>query len=242
MKENQVSALVSKYDINGDGKISYDEFLHFLTSRTAISEDDDENDDDYNVNNYVNNNNKLQQQGQKGGYRDDIDMSSENDYNNYTESSYSESQEMEGDTYSIPSDSNINNYKGGGGNKPVITSKQPLRNNYIVQQHHPNRNNNNDQDSVISSKLSEINISNPKEFEYRTKIFLDNLKAYLLKQVAQLRMSSKLPQASLALKASEYHESVARAMIMKAFQPYTGQGEGKTREYVQGVEPADFAK
>ncbi|RYG64497.1 EF-hand domain-containing protein, partial [archaeon] len=42
VKRGQVEELVSRYDVNGDGKISYEEFLAFLTSRTAISQDDED--------------------------------------------------------------------------------------------------------------------------------------------------------------------------------------------------------
>lgn len=40
VRESQIAELVSKYDMNGDGKISFEEFLHFLTSRTAIQAED----------------------------------------------------------------------------------------------------------------------------------------------------------------------------------------------------------
>lgn len=40
VQESQVQQLVSNYDLNGDGKISYEEFLHFLSTRSAIDPND----------------------------------------------------------------------------------------------------------------------------------------------------------------------------------------------------------
>eukprot|EP01042_Synura_sphagnicola_P010772 gene10772-13801_t len=42
VQESQVQELVSCYDLNGDGKISYEEFLQFLQTRSAIDPYDGE--------------------------------------------------------------------------------------------------------------------------------------------------------------------------------------------------------
>jgi hypothetical protein len=78
--------------------------------------------------------------------------------------------------------------------------------------------------SVASSRLSDLNIDNPKDFEYRVKIFLDSLKTHLVKQATQLRMSGGVDDSLARMKASEFHESTARMMVTKAFQKYTGGG------------------
>ena len=78
--------------------------------------------------------------------------------------------------------------------------------------------------SVASSRLSDLNVDNPKDFEYRVKIFLDSLKTHLVKQATQLRMSGGVDDSLVRMKASEFHESTARMMVTKAFQKYTGGG------------------
>ncbi|KAJ1418197.1 WD40-repeat-containing domain protein [Ochromonadaceae sp. CCMP2298] len=84
--------------------------------------------------------------------------------------------------------------------------------------------------------------TNPRELEARSKVFLCSLKAHLLKQASALRMQGKLQRSTALLQASEMGESVARELLSKAFQPYTGAGEGKTREKTCGVEIPDFAR
>lgn len=83
---------------------------------------------------------------------------------------------------------------------------------------------------------------NPRELEARSKVFLCNLKAHLVKKATALRMQGKLDRSTALLQASEMGESVARELLSKAFQPYTGVGEGKTREKSCGVEIPDFAR
>lgn len=95
---------------------------------------------------------------------------------------------------------------------------------------------------TASDAPSTLNPNNVRDLEYRAKIFLDNIRAYLVKQAAAMRMAGKLQRSTSMMPAAEMHESVARDLMVKAFQPYTGQGDGKARAQMSGVELPEFAK
>jgi hypothetical protein len=56
-----------------------------------------------------------------------------------------------------------------------------------------------------------------------------------------MRLSGKV-KVSATMKGSELQESVARDLLAKSFQPYTGQGSGRVREKYVGVEGNDFGR
>lgn len=213
VKESQVKKLVEKYDINGDGKISYDEFLQLLTSRGAIDEYDDISIPDAvssrnsdrssrnDVNFDSNKANKYKNQPKLNDYLrtkkyDDVTDDDGNDGDNVDDDYFDSNQQV--DIESI---------------RPQLSRSKAKA---MV-----------DKDADImsiasSSRLSDLNIDNPKDIEYRVKIFLDSLKTHLMKQAIQLRMSGGVDDSLARMKASEFHESTARMMVTKAFQKYTG--------------------
>lgn len=213
VKESQVKKLVEKYDINGDGKISYDEFLQLLTSRGAIDEYDDISIPDAvssrnsdrssrnDVNFDSNKANKFKNQPKLNNYLrtkkyDDVTDDDGNDGDNVDDDYFDSNQQV--DIESI---------------RPQLSRSKAKA---MV-----------DKDADImsiasSSRLSDLNIDNPKDIEYRVKIFLDSLKTHLMKQAIQLRMSGGVDDSLARMKASEFHESTARMMVTKAFQKYTG--------------------
>lgn len=213
VKESQVKKLVEKYDINGDGKISYDEFLQLLTSRGAIDEYDDISIPDAvssrnsdrssrnDVNFDSNKANKFKNQPKLNNYLrtkkyDDVTDDDGNDGDNVDDDYFDSNQQV--DIESI---------------RPQLSRSKAKA---MV-----------DKDADImsiasSSRLSDLNIDNPKDIEYRVKIFLDSLKTHLMKQAIQLRMSGGVDDSLARMKASEFHESTARIMVTKAFQKYTG--------------------
>lgn len=210
VKESQVRKLVEKYDINGDGKISYDEFLQLLTSRGAINEYDDISIPDatssrnsdrssrIDVNFDSSKANKYKNQPNLNNYLsnkkyDDATDDGNGDDGDYIDADYFESNQQV----------DIEN-----------TRPQLSRPKAMVDK---------DADmSIASSRLSDLNVDNPKDIEYRVKIFLDSLKTHLMKQATQLRMSGGVDDSLARMKASEFHESTARLMVAKAFQKYTG--------------------
>ena len=74
--------------------------------------------------------------------------------------------------------------------------------------------------------------------------YLHSLKAQLLKQAVQMRQAGKAGKLGerLTLSSSSLLESIARSLVSKAFQQYTGAGDGRQRRQVSGVELGDFAR
>jgi len=203
VRESQVKKLVEKYDINGDGKISYDEFLHLLTSRGAIDEYDDISVPDTGSRN------------SDRSSRFDINFDSKEKKNQPDLNNYLRNKKYDNSNDGDDGD-NIDDDFFESNQQPGVESSRP-------QLSRPKAVVDNDADmSVASSRLSYLNVNNPKDIEYRVKIFLDSLKTHLVKQATQLRMSGGVGDSLARMKASEFHESTARMMVAKAFQKYTG--------------------
>lgn len=212
VKESQVKKLVEKYDINGDGKISYDEFLQLLTSRGAIDEYDDISIPDA----------SSSRNSDRSSHIDaNFDRSKANKYKNQPNlNNYLRNKD-----YDVATDDDGND--GDNVDDDFFESNQQVDVEDIRPQlPRPKAKavvaKDADMISVASSRLSDLNVDNPKDFEYRVKIFLDSLKTHLVKQATQLRMSGGVDDSLARMKASELHESTARMMVTKAFQKYTG--------------------
>ena len=214
VKESQVKKLVEKYDINGDGKISYDEFLQLLTSRGAIDEYDDISITDA----------SSSRNSDRSSHMDaNLDRSKAIKYKNQPNlNNYLRNKD-----YDVATDDDGND--GNNVDDDFFESNQQVDVEDIRPQlPRPKAKamvaKDADMISVASSRLSDLNVDNPKDFEYRVKIFLDSLKTHLVKQATQLRMSGGVDDSLARMKASEFHESTARMMVTKAFQKYTGGG------------------
>jgi hypothetical protein len=262
VKESQVQKLVSKYDLNGDGKISYDEFLTLLTNRTAMLDDDDMSDNmsrpsSAGYGSYRNSGTDHRRSGDDSGgggrggkgpaggerreggypsanypsypsnYPDDASELMSNDYDaseqGYGSYNYEDS-DAGGRGGGYGRRAGVAGAAGAGRGPPSVASSSAAST------------------PTQSDAPSELNPNNPRDVEYRAKIFLENIKAYLIKQAASMRLAGKLQRTTAMMNASEMHESVARDLMIKAFQPYTGQGDGKSREQFCGVELPEFAK
>ena len=298
VKESQVQQLVQKYDKNGDGKISYDEFLYFLTTRSAITEGDDERSDAYSRPSSAGGYNpvgggKLLRQAEAQRPRrvapaaayydhdddlermtDDFDAS-EIDYpvyddvkprgkvaqvgrgrgavlqNNYMNEDNNSNISQSNNKTNSKNIHNNNNNSSSQRHKAPINPYQDIGNSPRSEQptHDGDLDYSHEYDDVqsrastpYSEAPSALNPHNPRDIEYRVKIFMENLKTYLTKQAAAMRMNGQLSRQTAMMPAAEMRESVARGLLVKAFQPYTGQGEGKSRESFSGVELPEFAK
>lgn len=91
---------------------------------------------------------------------------------------------------------------------------------------------------------SALDLTNPKELEARVQTFLHSLKAQFIKQAAQMRQAGKAGKLGdrLSLSSSVLLEGLARGLVTKAFQQYTGANDGRQRREAAGVELADFSR
>jgi hypothetical protein len=222
VKESQVQELVSQYDANGDGKISYEEFLSFLQNRSAVDQYDEEggeepasaSSDYYGSDNYYGSGNgrgsserggrQLQQQDypprrrQGGGEREER-------RGNQRESRYYEEDDRYtasdyGDQYSdVPSSGISHEY---------VIKQSTLRQQAAAQQQNKQRSQQQQQQqqrpgssssAAASEVRSDLNLNNPKELEYRAKIFISSLKSYLSKKAHDMRLTGSFFSLSLSL-------------------------------------------
>eukprot|EP01038_Epipyxis_sp_PR26KG_P015669 gene15669-21194_t len=224
VKREKIAELISQYDINKDGKISYEELLQFLTLRNAIQPDSD-----YNVNA------KSSARGRNRGYvkEKSNNNNGSNLYDNYSEQSINESDYSYKDSQSYVNSDLLQDY---------YPAKNPMKQSNV-------RSFNEDQpdDTLSEYQSSEvpsnIDITNPKELEYRAKIFLQNLKAFLIKKANDMRLAGKL-KYPMTMRIAELHEKVARDIILKAFQNHMSTIEVSNRrsETIQGLVINDFAR
>lgn len=214
VKESQVKKLVEKYDINGDGKISYDEFLQLLTSRGAIDEYDDISITDASSSRNSDRSSHMDanlDRGKASKYKNQPNLNNylrNRDYDVATDDDGNDGNNVDDDFFESNQQVDVEDIR------PQVP--RPKAKAMVAKDA--------DMISVASSRLSDLNVDNPKDFEYRVKIFLDSLKTHLVKQATQLRMSGGVDDSLARMKASEFHESTARMMVTKAFQKYTGGG------------------
>jgi len=214
VKESQVKKLVEKYDINGDGKISYDEFLQLLTSRGAIDEYDDISITDASSSRNSDRSSHMDanlDRGKASKYKNQPNLNNylrNKDYDVATDADGNDGNNVDDDFFERNQQVDVEDIR------PQVP--RPKAKAMVAKDA--------DMISVASSRLSDLNVDNPKDFEYRVKIFLDSLKTHLVKQATQLRMSGGVDDSLARMKASEFHESTARMMVTKAFQKYTGGG------------------
>ena len=156
----QVSQLVERYDSNGDGKISYEEFLQFIL--------------------YRNSNTPSKSKGKPFSkpiphYPPSVDSRSTHDdwADNQSEAASAIGSTVSG--YSPRPNYNANK------NHNINTNR-----NKII---HSSSSSHGDDDEVHSEASSALDVSNPAQLEYRLKIFLQNLKSHLVKQATELNRS-----------------------------------------------------
>lgn len=91
---------------------------------------------------------------------------------------------------------------------------------------------------------SAIDDSNSHDLEVRARAYLHNLKTLFFHQAKVLRQQSKVGslRERMTLSSTELMDGVARGCLDKAFQPYTGKTDGRTRATKSLVDLGDFAK
>lgn len=185
INKDQIKSLVQCYDINGDGKISFEEFLYFISTRSAVKKKESNKSD------------KQNQLTIKETIDEIKSLNSVDNSNSFDLKNYDQIEKMS--------------------NCDLYSEKAP------------------------SDILSELDLSNPEEIEYRAKIFLQNLKAILVKKSFELRAQGKIPN-QITMTSSELAKKVSTSLLSKAFQQYTGMEDGRTRGLQKGVEFGDFCR
>ena len=278
VKESRVRELVSRYDVNGDGKVSYEEFLQFLSSRSAVDPYEDGasmseayDDGHSDLGSRPSSAGGYGQRrpatgpparggggggrrgagGGGGGYADS-DLGFSPRVEQYSDRGSSNAYAPQGRSISVGRGGGDR----GGGRREAWEAEPP------VQQPPQGRGGGgrgggehyyNDRASVISDLIppstggstnvpSELNDANPRELENRAKTFIVNMKNFLIKKASEMRLSGKV-KMPVTMTMPEMQESVARGILSKAFQPYTGTGDGRVKSRgAEGVEFPDFAK
>eukprot|EP01035_Chromulina_nebulosa_P020489 gene20489-26582_t len=204
------------YDKNGDGSISYDEFLEYITTRSAtksfkqkiISEKVQKNRDAVALR-------KIAERKQN--------LSSKSDSNNYNDIEDDESEDIitEPDNYSIVSGDSSNISSNTTSSNIADIFRRPST------------------ASTTTSMLSELLDSN--SLESRTKILFECLRNLLTEKALMIRKSNPLKD-KLALPLNEYLQKEGRNILSKAFQQYTGDHDGRVSDRTAGIEFNDFAR
>jgi hypothetical protein len=175
--------------VNGDGKISYEEFLHFLTTRSAVqeeifsesasqrpssssssrqsSQDIYRGNSKYQHNNYVDDDNSEYEYGQQQDQRS----------NNNRPSQFPEKQ--------------MNRLSVHDDRDEVVEranrqlQQQNGRSNMQRQQKYDQEYDDSMSEGYAASETqSRLNSADPKELEYRAKVYLQNLKSHLFKKAS----------------------------------------------------------
>jgi len=248
VKESQVRELVQQYDLNGDGKISYEEFLHFLQNRTAISADDNY-DDERDARSAGRRSANSRQINKKSAAAPRLQRMADDDYRDlYGEEVAEESEDYYDDRgsqrSSQPSSARSHQYeyhqntlrapqRGGAERRRVMSA--PQRDRRYEEEEEARS------DMMRSEVRSALDSSNPRELEYRAKVFIQRLRHYLVQRAHDLRFKGKV-KMPVTMKLEELQEKVARDLLMKLFQPFTGANDGRARGREEGVEFPDFSR
>lgn len=222
VKESQVRELVSRYDLNGDGKISYEEFLSFLQSRTAVDMNEAENNSESPAR-YSEPYSPRPASNQ--GYSDRSRGYNREEYGVNARDYYGETSSRQSSNIPHEYAYKQNTMRAGQRHKEQATIREDVMSDIVP----------------ASDIRSTLDATNPRELEYRAKIFIQNLRNYLIKKAYDLRLSGKV-KMPVTMKLEELQESVARGILTKLFQPFTGDGDGRARSRVEGVEFPDFAR
>lgn len=211
---HQISELIERYDINGDGKISFEEFLDLMRSRSDSAAP------------------PRRQSTSRPASASSI-RSNKDTYNKTDPKS--RHHDWEDGSASVHSDADIitpmyprNVKKTARGERMIL---QDLEDEELSQSQQDNET----ESEVRSQASSAMDVSNPRELQYRLKIFLQNLKAFLLKRASDLNKSrsittspasSDMQESSQRLSRTtvQQQERVAASILSKMFAPYSAVG------------------
>jgi EF-hand domain pair len=263
--DEQVRNLVKRFDFNGDGKITYEEFLSYLLSRsntanksgssstrtarldgssTQIRKPDE-------VVNYrrgggISNawdDRRIEQFRDKESQRQHSDVrrsgsSKIHQSDNDREIRYYNDQDSVGDAEDDNENEDYDEFP--------VSSKEESSERFTrkVHKQEMDRQRPGSASSEAPSDIgSSFDPTNAAELEHRCKTFLENLRSYLNKRVVAMRGKGDLPH-HLTMSSRELLEKTGCTLLSKSFQMYTGadSGRGRARKEDQLVELGDFMR
>ena len=232
VSENQIRQLVARYDINGDNKISFEEFIGLLRSRQASISDasnrsrvpsqrsaaptDQLTGDDRNVNrDDVPDLRSLQvRPSASSGRRTDprrrgADDADDISYDTGSARAYDDPRR---DVRREGRDRYEDRRRADDENQTMARDRRQAWGNQPTRE--------------LSTVEPELDFTDPEVIESQAQIFLHGLHGLLAKRAKELRIEGKVKH-QLTLSASELTEAVATKLIDRAFQQYTGSGDSR---------------
>jgi EF-hand domain pair len=263
--DEQVRNLVKRFDFNGDGKITYEEFLSYLLSRSNTANKSGSSSmrtarvdgssthfrkpDE--VENYRRGGGISNARDDRGTeqYRDKESQRQHSDVrrsgsskihqsDNDREIRYYNDQDSVGD---VEDDNENEDYDEFPVSSKVESSERFSRK---VQKQEMDRQRPGSASSEAPSDIgSSFDPTNAAALEHRCKTFLENLRSYLNKRVVAMRGKGDLPH-HLTMSSRELLEKTGCTLLSKSFQTYTGadSGRGRARKEDQLVELGDFMR
>jgi hypothetical protein len=227
--DSQIQGVIDRYDINGDGKISFEEFTGLMLSRdsriTRVSSKkgvskkssiEEVPDDPLRPN--------------PDARRDPVQRpSTGNDDRGGGE--YTRRNDRNGRQRRINDGDDVNFVNDGKvvGRVPVYDEEAPSMRKQAWG-------------SVPNPKPdSDLDFTDPSVLETHAQIFLAGLRGLLQKKAKELRMEGRIPD-QMVVSISELTEAVASKIINRAFQKYTGVGDGRLRDQHCYVGFPDFGR
>ena len=212
VNDEQIRLLVTSFDLNGDGKISYEEFLSYLRKlREALDRSKTTKNlkQNFTRNGSNNSNNRTTSSS-------DYNENQHSNFDHLSSPSYVASQEKRFiEDLDLPDDTYSRNYNDGFEYK----DDSGLETRFMDVPGNPSSRNNND------PQLGQ------RELEYRCKEYLECLKAYITKQAYRMRSDATIPHnKSITMSTSDLTYLTAKSILAKAFQHYTGIGSGRARD------------
>lgn len=264
--DEQVRNLVKRFDINGDGKITYEEFLSYLLSRSNEAANKSGSNSTRSAR-LDSSSAQIRKPDEVINYRRGGGISNARDDRGIEQLRGIESQRQHpdvrrSDSSKIQQSKNDRDIRYYNDQDSVIDMEVDNENedydDFAVSskeeiiQRYPRKVEKQRMDiqrpgSASSEAPSDIGSSfdptNAVELESRCKIFLENLRSYLNKKVVAMREKGDLPH-HLTMSSRELLEKTGCMLLSKSFQIYTGadSGRARARKEDQLVELGDFMR
>lgn len=220
--ESEIQDLVTCYDANGDGKLSFEEFMHMLVSRNATK----------NLKSNSSSSQRRDQSKTKQRIQDYEEPAPRQNSGRRSNHSYEDPAPRQTSGRRGGQDQYYNDLQdldARPSSAASYCSQYSLQSDY----------------SEAESTLDCLN--KPNELSNRATVFLQQLKTMLLSRANSIR--DRVPMKDrLSVHNHEFLETVAREEVFKSFQPFTGEQQFQRRNNSyqrsepKGVSVTDFIR